>query len=91
MITNTNSSTVIDTHLLIAVQGISRRFRLANASGTTAAGEPYIRVFMPNGVLEPGQSISQPLNFTRQGEEGGRAEGRPVPVNLNLLSGQGNP
>src|SRR5258705_466186 len=89
-ITNTNSSTVIDTHLLIVVQGLSGQFRLQNASGTTSTGNPYIRVFLPKGVLEPGQSISQALIFT-QGADGGGAEGRPVAVNLNLLSGQGNP
>jgi len=46
-ITNTNSSTVIDTHLLIVVQGLSGQFRLQNASGTTSTGNPYIRVFLP--------------------------------------------
>jgi len=59
--------TVIDTHLLIIVEGLSDQFRLENSSGTTSAGDPYIRVFfLPNGVLLPGQSISQTLLFTRQ-------------------------
>jgi hypothetical protein len=92
-ITNTNLSTVIDTHLLIIVKGLSSQFKLENASGTTSAGDPYIRVFLPNGVLLAGQSISRTLTFTRRGEgEGG--DGRPTPVRgyiLNLLSGQGNP
>jgi len=87
-ITNTNSSTVIDTHLLVIVQGLSSGLRLENASGTTSTGDPYIRVFLPNGVLEPGQSINQKLLFARQplGPPPG-----PAQVTLKLLSGQGNP
>jgi hypothetical protein len=81
---------VIDTHLLIIVHGLSTQFKLENASGTTSAGDPYIRVFLPDGVLQPGQSITQPLLFTRRGEGGGE-DGKPVPVILNLLSGQGKP
>ena len=99
-ITNTNSATfnsaantaslgVIDTHLLIIVQGLSSQFRLENASGTTSGGDPYIRVFLPHGVLLPGQSISQTLLFTRH--HGSPPNAGPVPVILNLLSGQGNP
>src|SRR6266478_1396826 len=99
-ITNTNSATfnsaantaslgVIDTHLLIIVQGLSSQFRLENASGTTSGGDPYIRVFLPHGVLLPGQSISQTLLFTRH--PGSPPTAGPVPVILNLLSGQGNP
>jgi hypothetical protein len=87
-ITNTDSSTIIDTHLLIIVEGLSDQFRLENSSGTTSAGEPYIRVFLPNGVLLPGQSISQTLLFAR------KPSAPPAPVGgytLNLLSGQGNP
>src|SRR5882762_3394846 len=101
-ITNTNSSTVIDTHLLIIVEGLPDQFRLENASGTTSAGDPYIRVFLPNGVLLPGQSISQTLLFTRQRtdpkeeltDESRRASAPPARARgytLNLLSGQGNP
>jgi hypothetical protein len=87
-ITNTNSSTVIDTHLLIIVEGLSDQFRLENSSGTTSAGDPYIRVFLPDGVLLPGQSISQTLLFTRQ-PSAPPAQARGY--TLNLLSGQGNP
>ena len=90
-ITNTNASTVIDTQLLIIVQGLSSQFKLENASGTTSTGDPYIRVFLPNGVLLAGRSITQTLTFTRRAVEGEGGEGRPVPVTLSLLSGQGNP
>ena len=89
-ITNTNVSTVIDTHLLIIVKGLSSQFKLENASGTTSAGDPYIRVFLPDGVLQPGQSISQALIFTRQSPGPPPAAG-PVPVTFDLLSGQDNP
>ena len=89
-ITNTNSLGVIDTNLLIIVKGLSSQFKLENASGTTSAGDPYIRVFLPNGVLQPGKSISQTLTFTRQPPGPPPPEG-PVPVILDLLSGQGNP
>src|SRR5258707_13548634 len=63
-ITNTNSSTVIDTHLLIIVEGLSDQFRLENSSGTTIAGDPFIRVLLPDGVLQPVQGVSQTLTFT---------------------------
>src|SRR5882762_9923246 len=96
-ITNTNSSTVIDTHLLIIVQGLASQFQLENASGTTSNGAPYIRVFLSDGVLLAGQSITQTLTFTRREPvkaKGEGQEGRRVPVtgySLHLLSGQGNP
>jgi cytochrome c peroxidase len=89
-ITNTNSSSVIDTHLLVIVQGLSSELRLENASGTTSTGDPYIRVFLPNGVLQPGQSISQALTFTRK-PLGPPFSAGPLPVTLKLLSGQGTP
>ena len=83
-ITN-NSSSIVDTHLLIVVQGLSDRIRVANTSGTTSAGDPYLRVFLPDGVLLPGQSIFQTLLFEPQ------SNAPPVSYTLNLLSGQGNP
>lgn len=64
-----DSSSVVDTHLIMVVQGLDRRTRLVNASGTTSAGEPYLRVFLPNGVLHPGESIVRTLNF--RGNDGG--------------------
>jgi cytochrome c peroxidase len=88
--TNTSSSGVIDTNLLIIVKGLSSQFTLENATGTTSTGDPYIRVFLPDGVLQPGQSISQTLIFTRQPPGPPPAAGQ-VPVTLDLLSGQGNP
>src|SRR5262249_49421702 len=78
----TNSSaSVVDTHLLIIVEGLSPQSRLANASGTTSTGEPYLRVFLPNGVLNPGESIIETLLFV------GQPEAPPVQYTLRFLSG----
>ena len=84
--TFTNSgSSVVDTHLIVVVQGLPRQVRLANASGTTKAGEPYLRVYLPAGVLRPGDSITRTLDF------GAGREPESVRYTLKLLSGQGNP
>ena len=85
-ITN-KSQSVVDTHLLIIVRGLSNGIQLENASGTTHSGDPYIRVFLTDGVLHPGQNIPQTLIFRRAG--GNNAP--PVSYVIDLLSGQGNP
>jgi cytochrome c peroxidase len=79
-----NSDAVVDTHLLIIVHGLPRWARLENASGITHSGEPYIRVFLRDGVLSPGARITQRLVFS--------AAGRRVPsYRITVLSGQGEP
>ena len=83
-ITN-HSSSVVDTHLLIVVHGLSDGIQLENASGFTSAGDPYLRVFLRDGVLLPGQSIVKTLIFKR------RPHAPQVSYTLQLLSGQGNP
>ena len=85
-ITN-RSQSVIDTHLLIIARGLPNGIQLENASGMTRSGDPYIRVFLPNGVLQPGQTIVQTLVFKRQG--GSNAP--TVSYVLDLISGQGKP
>jgi hypothetical protein len=82
-ITNTSSS-IIDTHLLVIAKGLPNDVRLRNASGTTKDGDPYLRLFLPDGELAPGQSITVRLRF------GGR-HGAQANYSLMLLSGQGNP
>lgn len=82
-ITN-NSANVVDTHLLVIVRGLPNRVRLENASGVTRDGNPYLRVFLPEGTLRPGQSISERLRFTR-------TNGLPASYSLRFLSGQGKP
>ena len=83
-ITN-NGSTVVDTHLLTIVRGLPREASLSNASGTTRSGDPYLRLFLNDGVLQPGQSTYAELQFTRP-------SGVPrLNYTLELLSGQGQP
>jgi hypothetical protein len=83
-ITNTSSS-IVDTHLLTIVHGLSDQIEMENASGFTRGDEPYLREFLPEGVLLPGQSIVQTLVFKRKHHA---ARGS---YTLTLLSGQGNP
>src|SRR5262249_13209562 len=83
-ITN-NSSSPVDTHLLMVVGGLSSQVRMENASGITSQGEPYLRLFLPNGVLLPGQSIVAGLRFRQQPQL------PKVVYGLTLLSGQGTP
>jgi cytochrome c peroxidase len=83
-LTNT-SGDVIDTHLLVIVRDLPAGVRLLNASGTTREGEPFLRVFLRDGVLNPGESITRSLVF------GGARGQRRVTYGLALLSGQGTP
>ena len=85
-ITN-NSTSIVDTHLLLIAKGLPDGVRLINASGVTSAGEPYLRVFLPEGVLLPGQSIVRTLSFQQHGKPGQRG----TRYTLNALSGQGTP
>jgi hypothetical protein len=57
---------------------------LENASRTTKGGDPCIRDFLPNDVLQPGQGISPNLFFEQKGNV-------PVSYTLHFLSWQGNP
>jgi hypothetical protein len=71
--------------LLIIVHGLPGDVRLTDASGTTRSGDPYMRVFLPGGVLQAEQSISRRLAF-------GCASRNQLPAyTVTLLSGQGNP
>ena len=83
-ITN-NSTSIIDTHLLMVARGLPRQIELVNGSGKTQAGDPYLRVFLTDGVIMPGKSIVVPLVFERD-----RRDPR-VNYSLGLLSGQGQP
>jgi cytochrome c peroxidase len=82
--TNTSDS-VVDTHLLVVVRGLSGGARLDNASGTTRDGNPYLRVFLPDGVLQPGQQITQSVVLST-----GSRKSSPTYA-ITLLSGQGTP
>jgi hypothetical protein len=83
-ITNTGGSPV-DTHLLAVAQGLSFQVEMTNATGRTSTGDPFLRVFLPDGALAPGQSIDVVLEFRRS------AVSPQVSFTLTLLSGQGTP
>lgn len=81
LITNTSSS-VIDTHLLVVVNGLPVGLTV-DAKETTKAGRPYYRMFLPGGVLNPGQSVSRTVVRTGGGSSSS--------YTLQLMSGQGKP
>lgn len=83
-ITN-NGTRPVDTHLLVVASGLSFQIEMTNASGRTSSGEPYRRLFLPDGILAPGQSIEVSLRFKRH------RQSPPLNFTLKLLSGQGNP
>ncbi len=80
-----DSASVIDTNLLVVVRQLDPSIRLVNASGKTRDGDPYVRVFLPSGVLTSGNSITQALAF-----KGANAGSAPS-YQLTFLSGQGRP
>jgi hypothetical protein len=83
-ITNSSAS-LVDTHLIVIVEGLPAVAHLQNANGITKEGKPYVRIFLPGGTLNSGQSIEKLLLFRVS------ARGAPVTFNLTILSGQGQP
>ncbi len=83
-VTNTSQS-IVDTHLLFIPYGLSDQIDMENASGSTSGGVPYLRVFLTDGVLRPGQSTVVTLRFRRPPHT------PPLNYSLTILSGQGNP
>lgn len=80
----TNSATsVIDTNLIVVVSGLAKGIRLVNASGTTSSGDPYLRLFLRDGVLNPGDSVVARLQLAGDAEKSA--------PRFVLLSGQGKP
>jgi hypothetical protein len=84
-ITNSSAS-VIDTNLLMIAESLPRNVQLIGRhTGIASNGAPYLRLFLTDGVLLPGQSTTQTLDFkVPQGVA-------RVSYNLDLRSGQGNP
>lgn len=80
-----NGAAPVDTHLLVIPAGLSFQVEMTNASGRTSTGDPYLRVYLRNGVLGPGESADVTLLFKRS------AQSPPVSYTLTLLSGQGTP
>jgi hypothetical protein len=84
-ITNSSAS-IIDTNLLMIAESLPSDVQLIGRhTGITSNGDPYLRVFLTDGVLLPGQSTTQSLDFKVP-----RGAAR-VSYNLDLRSGQGNP
>jgi hypothetical protein len=85
---NNNSTSVIDTHLLVVLTNLAPGVTVDATSKTTGtalpggtssgerAGEPYYRIFLPDGVLNPGQSIS--LTVIRTGGSSSSYTLKPV-------------
>jgi cytochrome c peroxidase len=89
-----NSSSIVDTHLLMIARGLPSQVELENGSGITGTGDPYRRVFLPQGALMPGQSILQKLVFKRRRGDDRDLQAEPAATanySLVLLSGQGKP
>lgn len=94
VITN-QSGSVVDTHLLAVVKGLPAGITVNAKEVTTnkalpggaasgeAAGQPYYRLFLPEGVLNPGQSISLTVIRTGGGSSGS--------YGWRFYSGQGKP
>ena len=76
------SSAVIDTHLLLVVTGLPAGVTV-DAKETATTGRPYYRIFLPEGVLNPGQSVARTV--VRSGG------GSSASYRFQLLSGQGKP
>jgi cytochrome c peroxidase len=91
-----HSAAVVDTHLIVIAHGLPARARLRNASGVSRAGDPYLRLFLNDGVLRPGQSTVATLVIERGSAGNGHGDAAdrddaPVRYALELLSGQGQP
>jgi len=94
IITN-KSGSVIDTNLLAVVKGLPAGITVDAKELTTnqtlpggtasgeAAGQPYYRIFLPDGVLNPGQAVSIAVTRTGGGSSGS--------YGWKLYSGQGKP
>jgi Di-haem cytochrome c peroxidase len=81
-----SSNSIIDTNLLVVAEGLPGGVQLIGPhTGVTSTGAPYLRVYLTNGVLNPGDSTVQTLQFKLpQGST-------RLSYSLDLLSGQGNP
>jgi len=61
-LTNTGTST-LDFSFEVVLTNLPAGVTLANASGYTADGDPYILVNLPGGALAPGQSVTFTVQF----------------------------
>ncbi len=86
-LTNISSDTV-DTHLIMCFMTMTPGVDVMDAEGRTirtpVGGVPYLRVFMPGGTIEPGQTVEIAVRLRA-------AATTNVTYTLDLLSGQGKP
>jgi hypothetical protein len=82
----TNSSVdIVDTHLIVVIDGLAAGVTLLNAEGNTKDGRPYVRLHLNGGVLPPGNTMPVTLRFKKKDVN------TPVgSYDLVFLSGQGN-
>jgi len=82
------SSAPVDTHLIVAFVSLTPGVEVIGAEGFTAqlpvSGVPYVRVFLPGGVIAPDASIDVPVQFSAPADTA-------VQFSVVLLSGQGIP
>jgi hypothetical protein len=82
------SSEPVDTHLIMAFMSLTPGAQVLDAEGLTTEvpvrGVPYLRIFLPGGVLAPGASLEVPVRF-------GASADTVVQFSVVLLSGQGRP
>lgn len=74
-------SEAIDTNLLVVVSELPQNIKLVNASGTTSGGDPYLRLYLRDGAIKPGDSVAVDLHLSGQAST--------PHYKLTLLSGQG--
>ncbi|WP_165227460.1 hypothetical protein [Aquisphaera insulae] len=68
--TLTNAGTTALTSLFeVVLTGLPAGVTVANASGYTADGEPYLLVGLPGGTLAPGQSVTFAVQFSNPGKK----------------------
>lgn len=79
---------IIDTNLLLCFGSLPGGVKVLNAEGVTAsqpsAGVPYMRLFLPDGMIPPDGSINVDVQFAASTDTN-------ITYSLDLLSGQGNP
>jgi hypothetical protein len=79
------SGDIVDTHLIVVVDGLPAGAWLLGAEGRTRDGKPYVRVHLEGGTLEPDDAMSLTLRFLRFGRAA------VTGYTLRFLSGQGDP
>lgn len=82
------SSEPVDTHLIICFMTMTAGVTVMGAEGVTrttpVAGVPYLRVFVPGGVIQPGEVMDLTVRLSAPAA-------LDVSYTLDMLSGQGKP